>query len=118
MILAYPVITFSDSAKHKGSRTNLIGEHPDSSLIKYFSSELQVTEKTPPTFIFHTEDDEIVPVKNALMMYDALVAKKVPAELHIFQHGKHGCSLALGNKELSQWTDLCIHWIQSLNNKK
>ncbi len=118
MALIYPVITFTDSSLHRGSRTNLLGEKPDTSLYRFFSSELQVSANTPPTFIFHTEDDQVVPVKNALLMYNALVKKNISAELHIFPHGNHGCSLALGNKELEQWTDLCIHWIHSLNNKK
>jgi acetyl esterase/lipase len=66
MVLLYPVISFSDSICHWGSRENLIGKHPDPALVVAYSNERQVTPQTPPTFIIHAEDDKTVPVMNSL----------------------------------------------------
>jgi len=53
-----------------------------------------------------------VPVMNSIMFYSALVKAKVPAELHIFQHGAHGSGLAPANPQLAGWPDLLIKWMR------
>ena len=114
MILAYPVITFKEPFLHLGSRTNLIGENPDTSLINYYSNELHVTKNTPPTFLVQATDDHGVPVENSLMFYNNLRKHDVPCELHIFQKGGHGFGLAIGKGRLERWKDLCISWIKNI----
>ena len=116
MVLVYPVITFSNSFMHKGSRNALLGEDPDSSLIKYYSNELQVKDNTPSTFIVHAGDDKSVPVENSLLFYHALKDKGIPAEFHIYPEGGHGFSLAIGKGYLETWPDRCIDWLKSLNH--
>jgi acetyl esterase/lipase len=116
MVLVYPVITFSNSFMHKGSRNALLGENPDSTLIKYYSNELQVKDNTPPTFIVHAGDDKSVPVENSLLFYHALKDKGIPAEFHIYPEGGHGFSLAIGKGYLETWPDRCIDWLRSLNH--
>lgn len=111
MILMYPVITMRDTIGHRGSRVNLLGEHPDSTLVKLLSNETQVTRATPPTFIVHSTDDTVVPVENALMFYRALEHAAVPAEMHIFEYGGHGFGLAPSDSVLSAWTTLCEAWM-------
>ncbi|NWF89065.1 MAG: alpha/beta hydrolase [Ignavibacteriaceae bacterium] len=117
MILMYPVITFNEPHLHVGSRKFLMGENPDKRLIYYYSNELHVNEKTPPTFLTHAEDDGAVPVENSLMFFEQLKKHNVPAEMHIFPKGGHGFSLATGNESLSAWTDLCIKWIRNTTTK-
>jgi acetyl esterase/lipase len=116
MILVYPVITFDEAFTHKGSRSALLGENPDSTLMKYYSNELQVKDNTPPTFIIHAGDDKSVPVENSLLFYHALKDKGIPAEFHIYPEGGHGFSLAIGKGYLETWTDRCIDWLKSLNH--
>ncbi len=106
MILAYPVITFKEPYLHRGSRNALLGDNPDPSLIALLSNETQVTKETPPAFLFHTSDDPVVPVQNSVDFYLALRAANVPAELHIFEHGRHGVGLARDNPDLAVWPDL------------
>jgi dipeptidyl aminopeptidase/acylaminoacyl peptidase len=53
-----------------------------------------------------------VPVLHSVMFYTALVKAKVPAELHLFQHGGHGAGLAPTNPQLSVWPDLLIKWMR------
>jgi acetyl esterase/lipase len=112
LILAYPVITMDASFTHSGSRRNLLGENPDPAVVLSMSNELQVTKDTPPTFLFSTTDDQTVPVMNSVAFYSALVKAGVPAEMHLFQHGRHGSGLGVGNPELSVWPDLLIKWMR------
>jgi acetyl esterase/lipase len=115
MILMYPVITMSKSYMHRGSKNNLIGANADSATAKYYSNDLQVTKETPPTLLIHSTDDDTVPVENSLSFYQALKNNGVPAEMHIYPHGGHGFSLAIGKGYLSTWTERCIDWLRSIN---
>lgn len=114
MILIYPVITFREPYMHRGSRKYLIGETENSELIDYYSGEFNITKKTPPTFLFHADDDSSVPVENSLMFYKKLHENKIPVEMHIFPEGGHGFGLAIGKGGAEQWKDLCISWIKSI----
>ncbi|TSD62946.1 alpha/beta hydrolase [Inquilinus sp. KBS0705] len=111
MMLIYPVITFGDF-RHDGSRENLIGKNPPQAAIDLYSNEKQVTANTPPTFIIHAEDDTTVPVKNALMMYEALVNDKVKAEMHLFQAGGHGFGMPNPTTK-DRWFDWAAAWMES-----
>ncbi len=112
MILAYPVITFEDPYAHAGSRFNLLGEKPDPSLVRSLSNETQVTTKTPPTFLFHTTEDQTVPVENSIEFYLALRRAGVPAEMHIYLKGRHGVGLAKDDPVLSTWPDRLADWLK------
>jgi acetyl esterase/lipase len=114
-VLVYPVITMNKAFTHMGSRTNLLGNNPDSSLVALYSNELQVTKQTPPGFLIHATDDKTVPVENSLRFYEAVKNNGVPVEMHIFPHGGHGFSLAIGKGELESWTDLLITWLRTVN---
>jgi acetyl esterase/lipase len=112
MILLYPVISFSDSIGHRGSRDCLIGKNPDPATILEYSNELQVTELTPPAFIVQAEDDRTVPAANSLYFYEALLHKKVPAELHIYPKGGHGFGLHNATTK-DQWLDRLKNWMDA-----
>ncbi len=114
MVLVYPVISMSKSSMHAGSRNNLIGVNPDSSLAKLYSNELQVTKETPPTFLVHATDDKSVPVENSLLFYQALKDNGVSVEMHIYPTGGHGFGLGLGKGYLDTWTDRLIDWLRGL----
>ncbi|MGB7156949.1 MAG: alpha/beta hydrolase [Tepidisphaeraceae bacterium] len=110
-VLCYPVITLGAPSAHTGSRKNLLGPDAPQELIEQMSAERRVTDKTPPTFIFHTADDAGVPVENALLYAAALRANKVPFELHVYEHGRHGVGLATNDPILSTWTQRCAAWL-------
>ena len=65
-------------------------------LVRSLSNEKQVTAETPPTFLFHTDEDKGVPSENSVFFYLALRRAGVPAEMHIFQKGPHGVGLCTG----------------------
>ena len=111
-VLGYPVISMEDSISHAGSKKNLLGEHPDQNLTNLYSANLHVTNDTPPSFIFHAQDDKTVSVKNTLEFYNALINHKVAAELHIFQNGGHGFGLNNPSTKES-WFEELISWLSS-----
>jgi acetyl esterase/lipase len=78
-----------------------------------YSPDLYVTKKTPPTFIYHTFDDDTVPVEQPLRFYEAMVKAGVPAEMHIFAHGQHGSGLGMGDAALDQWPGLLETWLRA-----
>jgi len=111
MILIYPVISFNDAYGHIGSRNQLIGKNPSQEKIKEYSNELQVTSKTPPTFLVHASDDDVVNPLNSTLFYEALLTNHVPAELHIYQTGGHGFGLHRQNTS-DEWMDRCFDWMK------
>lgn len=113
LILCYPVISFTESYTHTGSRKNLLGESPDPDLVKSLSNEKQVTKETPPTFIFQTTEDTAVPAENSIAFYLALHKAGVPAEMHVFQTGAHGKGLARDIPGTRMWPELCKEWLMA-----
>ena len=114
MVLLYPVVTMKDNYTHKGSKDALIGLNAKKELVNKFSSELQVKENTPPTFIVHSQDDKAVPVENSLLLYKALKAANIPVDMHLFPYGGHGYSLAIGNGRLGNWPNLLGDWLKEI----
>lgn len=89
-ILFYPVITMDAAFTHQGSRENLLGKNPSQQLVDLYSNEKQVTKQTPPAFIMHSANDDIVPLRNSLEYCQALTDKGVSAVMHIYPDGGHG----------------------------
>lgn len=114
LILCYPVITFTGEYAHAGSRRNLLGEEPDPAMVALLSNEQQVTEQTPPSFLWHTADDAGVPVENSLMFASALRKSGVPFELHVYEQGRHGLGLAEEHPYARGWTGACADWLRNI----
>lgn len=99
-VLFYPVITMDPAFTHIGSRNHLFGinisgkEEPSpaavAELTRKFSSEKNVTTDTPPVFLVHTTTDDVVPVKNSIVFYQALSDHGIKAEMHIYPTQGHG----------------------------
>jgi len=113
MILIYPVISFTEWCTHKGSRRNLLGNDPESELVENLSNERQVTPETPPTFLVHGNDDKGVPPENSIFFYLALRKAKVPAEMHIYENGRHGFGLGKQFGPVSSWPLRCQKWMEN-----
>ncbi len=114
-ILCYPVISMRDVLTHAGSRHFLLGDSADPKLIDFLSAELQVTSSTPPTFIYFTVTDELVPVQGSVEYFNALLRAGVPVEMHLFQAGPHGTGLGTAYPafpELREWPTLLEHWMR------
>lgn len=112
MILAYPVIAMATDYGHKGSKRNLLGDNPPEELVKSLSNETQVTKDTPPTFIIQTDEDTVVPAENSILFILALRKAGVPCEFHMFEKGRHGLGLGMGDPAFSEWPKLCEIWLK------
>lgn len=121
LILSYPVVTAGEYA-HEGSFENLSGEKR-SEAWKPYSLEHFVSSATPPCFIWHTGNDESVPIQNTLLLINALQSAGVPYECHIYPKGAHGLSLCTGqvrrpgaslDPHPATWFPLCVQWLGQL----
>ncbi len=109
-ILIYPVISMEDGITHKGSKESLLGKNSSSDLIVKYSNEKQINENTPKTFLAHATDDGAVPVENSINYYLALKQNKVPAEMHLYEHGGHGFGLGVKGTN-KNWPEACEKWL-------
>jgi acetyl esterase/lipase len=112
LILAYPVITLKPPYAHMGSRENLIGKNPSDDLLNSLCNDEQVSARTPPTFLFHTDADSGVKPENSVLFYMALKKNKVPAEMHIYEKGPHGVGLAPKDATLTTWKERLADWMK------
>lgn len=113
-ILIYPVISFSDSLAHGGSRKNLIGAAPSAQQIDFFSNEKQVTKDCPPAFLVHAQDDGAVPVGNSVAYFMACTRVGVLAEMHLYPKGGHG--FGMHNPTTSdEWMERLYNFLKAVN---
>ncbi|MBD8563247.1 alpha/beta hydrolase [Oxalobacteraceae sp. CFBP 8763] len=113
LMLMYPVITMDGPAVHAGSRKALLGAAPSQADIELMSLERQVTARTPPTLLIHTQADQAVPVENSILFYQALTRAKVPAEMLLFEQGSHGMGMRDGLGTASLWPRRAEEWLRA-----
>jgi len=111
-ILCYPVICApaGDGVAHEGSYRNLLGDVPVADP-KTVDPAANVTDNTPPAFLWHTADDNVVNVINSYTYATVLRKHNVPVEMHVFPHGRHGLGLGTDEPYVRPWADLLIRWI-------
>ena len=109
VVLVYPVISMRSEIAEVGSREALLGAAPSDEQVRLFSSELQVSERAPPTLILHATDDQLVDVSNSLRYYEALRHAGVPVEMRLFEKGQHGFFLMPRDR----WQSTIIEWLTS-----
>jgi len=126
MILAYPVIlsTIHGDLAHHGSFHALLGDKAnDRELLELLSLERQVTDDTPPAFLWHTREDNAVPVRNSLEFATAMTNAGRPFEMHIFPYGPHGIGRGddmtsvdgrNNHPECHGWINLAARWVKNL----
>ena len=115
-ILVSPVIDLGEFA-HKGSRVNLLGENASQEKIAEYSMQNRVTEKTPPTILFHAQNDNAVPVINSILYYEAMIKIKVKGAMFIFPQGEHNIGISNKTELTDNWKKLCADWLGEMSNK-
>ncbi|MBW3524504.1 alpha/beta hydrolase [Chryseobacterium sp. NKUCC03_KSP] len=115
-ILVSPVIDLGEFA-HKGSRVNLLGENASAEKIKEYSMQNRVTEKTPPTILFHAQNDNAVPVINSILYYEAMIKNKVKGAMFIFPQGEHNIGVSNKTELTDNWKKLFSDWLSEMGNK-
>lgn len=113
-ILVYPVITFEKPYTHDGSVYGLLGDKPTQEMLDLYSNQKQVTSDTPPAFILAATDDFLVPVKNSLLYYEALVENKVSATMHIYPTGGHGFGWGDNYIYKTEWSEELEKWFDTV----
>lgn len=113
-ILFYPVINMDQPFMHRGSMENLLGKNPSKELMKLYSNEQQVKTNTPPAFIMCSADDTTVPCENSILYFQALIAAKIPATMHIYPIGGHGWGYHENFPYKRQWTGELEKWLREL----
>lgn len=122
VILSYAVLSFNDVLTHSVTRRVVTGGNEE--LIKKLDVINSVTKDTSPSFIWATQQDDVVPVENSIKYSLALQKNKVDFELHIFQDGWHG--LSTGDEQsnyndsgegicfpCSKWIPLSKKWLKN-----
>lgn len=115
-ILISPVIDLGEFA-HKGSRINLLGENASQEKIKEYSMQNLVNEKTPPTILFHAQNDPAVPVINSILYYQSMLKNKVKGALFIFPEGEHNIGIRNKSELTDNWKELCSDWLKTIGNE-
>lgn len=113
-ILVYPVITFEKPYTHNGSVYGLLGENPSQEMLDLYSNQKHVTPDTPPAFILAASDDWLVPVKNSLLYYEALIENKVSVSMHIYPTGGHGFGWGDNYIYKSEWSAELERWLNTV----
>jgi acetyl esterase/lipase len=114
MVLLSPVISMGPYA-HPGSRRNLLGPDTTKTMIEKYSNELQVSAGMPHTFIVHALNDSTVKVQNSLLFYNALIAARANASLHVFPQGGHGIRLDDNPGSTDLWMNLLELWMKEMD---
>lgn len=120
MVICYGACTLGEYS-HELSRKFVFGKDKLSKEeIEEYSPDKNVDGRTVPAFIWHTANDEVVDVGNALEMASALVEKEIPCEVHIYPFGYHGLSVCkdgiafgdgdISNVHVSNWVRDCARW--------
>lgn len=117
-ILFYPVITLDPSYTHDGTLYNLLGEKPSRKLIDQYSNEKQVTAQTPPAFILASTDDGLVPVRNSIEYYNALLAHGVEVSMHLYPEGGHGWCWRDSFRFKPQYCNELAAWLHRMAPKR
>ena len=112
-ILFYPVITLDPTYTHMGTHDFLLGKNATKQLEDEYSNNKCVTKDTPPAFIMASTDDDVVPVRNSIDYYTALIEHNVSATMHIYPFGSHGwCAREWSYKAI--WRMELQEWLKSL----
>ncbi len=114
-VLAYAVISADPEIYHGGSIDNVSGGKTGEER-EIFSLEKQVTADCPQMFLWHTVNDNCVPVENSIVFISSLQKNQIPFEAHFFPEGPHGSSVCTSevnslNDHNNQWVDLSKKWL-------
>ncbi len=109
-VLFYPVISMHREWTHMGSRKNLLGQYAEPTLIRKYSADKQVSKETPPVFLLHCSDDNVVNPQNSVIFYQKLLTFHIPAELLLFETGGHGPNAFIANPA---WKAAFFYWLKA-----
>lgn len=115
-VLSYPVISLMPELRGprnlSNSAENLLGaEAEDEAQLTALSAERRVSRGHPPTFLWHTRADEVVPVAHSEEYANAMTENGVPHKLLLFEEGPHAMGLALEGEHANDWSAQMLAWL-------
>ena len=125
LVLAYAaldLITTSEESEVPVSLAITGNINASKEKLRKVSPSYHVNEHTPPSFIWHTLEDTLVPANNALKFATAMAEHNRPYELHIYEKGVHGVALGdsrtsrkenQSNKHAASWVNLLLGWLEA-----
>lgn len=113
MILISPVISLGEYT-HEGSRDNFLGEQPENALVQEYSNQFHVSDKTPPSFLAHAQDDPAVSALNSILFYQEMMKHDVKGSLHIFPKGEHKIGIYNSSRLTDKWKELTKLWLEEM----
>ncbi len=118
IVMVYPVVTLDDRWAHQRSKRSLLGpeDPPPLGLVQRLSLETQVGPDAPPAFLVHSRRDRKVQFHNSELYYEAMQTAGRPAELHLYDDGRHGVGLAQSSRmpAMRQWPEQMLTWLRGL----
>jgi len=123
VVLAYPVMIYraGDDTKCHQYSFECVGAK-NAKTMEYLSLENHVKGNSSPAFIWHTVDDNCVPVYGSLVMGQKYLEAKVPFEMHLFRSGPHGLSVCteetnMVSDDVRPWIELSVNWLKATGFK-
>lgn len=112
--LIYPVISMRADLAHPGSRERLLGASPRAAQELAHSPDANVPADAPPFFLLHAEDDDVVPISNALAMRESLKARGIAVDTHLYAAGGHGFGISrAAGKPVAAWPEAWLAWVRA-----
>ena len=122
IVLGYPVIssgkyTHPDTIHRVLAKVIETGNQEElDRMTDFVSCEKQVGGQMPPTFLFHTKQDDLVPVQNTLLFAEALAEHQIDFEAHIFESGAHGLAMCnrttnICDRDAEPWIKMSCNWL-------
>jgi acetyl esterase/lipase len=111
VVLVYPVISFDAAIGHRGSIEKLLGKNPSQAQRDFFSCEKHVSKDTPPSFLVHAQDDDLVLVENSTAFERACTQAGVPVSLNLYEKGGHGFGMDNPTTD-KPWMDALFAWLK------
>ena len=116
MVLCYPVTSFRKMNGHLESGVGFLGDRLEE-LAEQYNPANRIDEKTPPTFLWHTMADQVVPVEGSIAMMHALAEHHATFSFHLFPYGDHGMLLAR-RTDAEPWPEMATSFLQAAWKKR
>ena len=110
-VLLFPVVSLRKPFDTTRTRREIVGEKPSRAAEDAWSLDTYAAKDAPPTIIFSAADDPITPPAHGITLFQTLVEKGAPVELHIFEEGGHGWGLGKQGEILNLWPEIFENWV-------
>ena len=115
LIPVYPAVNsgmYGDSKDVKKFLRTMFGNQYEK-IRRNFDIDTHVDECYPPCYIVCCKDDQMVPYKNSVSLYEAVKEKGIPVELELGDTGGHGFGEGLGTS-VEGWIERAVSFVESV----